>query len=251
MQYSNKYIIVFTVAVCLVCSIAVSSLAVALKDRQQANVKLERQVNILRVADLIKQGDSPGLAEANKLFEQVETIYVDRKTGDIIADFADAAGYDPIKAAKEPSLSEAVPSNNSQISRAPNVLVVYKVATAGKESYIFPVYGAGLWSTMYGFLAIETDCNTIKGLTFYSHGETPGLGGEIENPSWQALWKGKKALKDGKPAISVVKGSGSGEYQIDGLSGATLTSKGVSNMMQFWLGDAGYGNFLRKGGANG
>ena len=254
MQYSNKYTIVFTVAVCLVCSVAVSSLAVALKDRQQSNVKLERQVNILRVAELVEPGENPNAAEAGELFKQIETIIVDRVTGEIVNDFPNPQAYDSIKAAKDLNLSKTAPPNRSQISRLPDKLVVYEVSAAGKESYIIPVYGAGLWSTMYGFLAFEKDCNTIKGLTFYQHGETPGLGGEIDNKAWQALWRGKKAYKGGQPAIKVVKGSGSGEYEVDGLSGATLTAKGVTHMMHFWLQDVGYGKFLQvrsQGGANG
>ena len=92
--------------------------------------------------------------------------------------------------------------------------------------------------------------NTVVGLGFYDHQETPGLGGEVDNPRWKALWEGKKLFNpDGSIAISVIKGSvdtsvkGS-EYKVDGLSGATLTTKGVHNLIQFWLGKDGYGPFI-------
>ena len=114
--------------------------------------------------------------------------------------------------------------------------------------YIFPIEGKGLWSTLYGFLAVNKDLNTVEGIIFYAHGETPGLGGEIENPRWTGLWPGKKVFdKDGSPAISVVKGQAKpgDPYQVDGLSGATITARGVMHLVRFWMGDEGYGNYLK------
>ncbi|MGB0764601.1 MAG: NADH:ubiquinone reductase (Na(+)-transporting) subunit C, partial [Luminiphilus sp.] len=109
----------------------------------------------------------------------------------------------------------------------------------------------GLWSTLYGFVALESDGNTIAGLGFYEHKETPGLGGEVDNPRWKNLWKGKQVYRDGAVAISVVKGSvdqgsDAANWQVDGLSGATLTSRGVSNLVQYWLGEDGFEPYLRN-----
>ena len=117
---------------------------------------------------------------------------------------------------------------------------------------ILPVYGKGLWSTMYGLLALKRDLRTVAGLTFYQHGETPGLGGEIDNPDWQAKWHGKQALDaNGRVIIDVIKGqvdaTGADAYhQVDGLAGATLTSKGVENLLHYWLGRDGYGPLLER-----
>jgi Na+-transporting NADH:ubiquinone oxidoreductase subunit C len=102
---------------------------------------------------------------------------------------------------------------------------------------------------LYGFVALESDANTIAGLGFYEHGETPGLGGEVDNPRWKALWEGKRAYRDGQVAINVAKGavnpqSSGANWQVDGLSGATLTSRGVSNLVQFWLGAEGFQPYL-------
>ena len=114
---------------------------------------------------------------------------------------------------------------------------------------ILPIEGKGLWSTMYGFIALAPDTTTIKGLTFYEHGETPGLGGEVDNPSWKALWKGRQAY-DGEwnPEIEVIKGAAGppeeDPFRVDGLSGATLTCRGVSSTVQFWLSDDGFKPFL-------
>ncbi len=119
------------------------------------------------------------------------------------------------------------------------------------EKIVLPVHGYGLWSTLYGFLALEGDGNTVAGITFYEHGETAGLGGEVDNPAWKALWPGKAIYADdGRVALKVVKGAvnpkaAGAEHQVDGLSGATLTSRGVENLVSYWMGDAGYGPILK------
>lgn len=131
---------------------------------------------------------------------------------------------------------------------------MYLVEKEGQlDSIILPVHGYGLWSTLYGFLALEGDLNTVVGLGFYSHAETPGLGGEVDNPQWKALWPGKKIYEEGSwsPEIRLIKGnvdptSSSAPYQIDGLSGATLTSNGVTHLVQFWMGENGYAPFLKN-----
>jgi Na+-transporting NADH:ubiquinone oxidoreductase subunit C len=100
---------------------------------------------------------------------------------------------------------------------------------------------------LFGYLALEADGNTVSGITYYKHVETPGLGGEVDNPVWKGSWKGKKVFEPGSSevAVEVVKNA-RGEYQVDALSGATITSRGVTNMMRFWLGENGFGPFLAK-----
>ena len=105
---------------------------------------------------------------------------------------------------------------------------------------------------MYGFLAIDKDINTVRGLGFYEHGETPGLGGEVDNPNWKGIWKGKELYSsDGKLAIEVIKGAvdnskAKAKHQVDGISGATITVRGVSNLVRYWLGDDGFSHYLAK-----
>jgi Na+-transporting NADH:ubiquinone oxidoreductase subunit C len=130
-------------------------------------------------------------------------------------------------------------------------MIVYIVeGSAGLEKIILPVKGYGLWSTLYGFVALESDLNTVAGLGFYEHAETPGLGGEIDNPSWKAQWVGKKSYdSNNKQALTVIKGKVNMDrpesiHQIDGLSGATLTSRGVDNLVKFWMGENGFAPFL-------
>jgi Na+-transporting NADH:ubiquinone oxidoreductase subunit C len=132
-------------------------------------------------------------------------------------------------------------------------MVVYLVKEDNKvDKIVLPVYGKGLWSTMYGFMALDKDLKTVKGFTFYDHAETPGLGGEIDNPRWKNSWKEKQAFdEEGNVKIEVIKGQvdtsrPDAKYQIDGISGATLTARGVDHLVQFWLGDNGYGLLIKS-----
>lgn len=149
----------------------------------------------------------------------------------------------------------------ANIRNRPKYVFVYQVIENNKlQKVILPIYGYGLWSTLYGFVSLGSDFQTIQGLTFYEHAETPGLGGEVDNPRWKGLWEGKKAYNEsGDVAISVIKGavdnnSPRAPYQVDGLSGATITTRGVHNMLQYWLSDRGYGQLietLKEGGSRG
>ena len=152
-------------------------------------------------------------------------------------------------------MGKLIPSSEdiAQLKRMPKYMAVYFVKEDGEiKEIILPIYGKGLWSTMYGFMALDSDLQTIRGFTFYEHGETPGLGGEVDNPNWKKIWKGKKAFdEEWNVKIEVIKGrvdpsSDNAKYQIDGLSGSTLTTRGVDNLVKFWLGDNGYGPFLEK-----
>ena len=108
-----------------------------------------------------------------------------------------------------------------------------------------------MWGTIYGFLSLAPDASTVRGLTYYEHRETPGLGGEIGNPDWLALWRGRKGYDDQwNPSIQVIKGQAgppdTDPLRVDGLSGATITSNAVTRLIRFWLGSEGYGKFLQR-----
>jgi len=239
-QYSTLYIIGFSAAVCIVCSLLVSTAAVALKDDQEANIVLDRQQNVLSAAGLIAPGEFVGAEQVAELFKKMQPVVVDLQAGKELPD-VDASIFDQRKVTK-----------SAGIARLPKQALVYKLVEDGRlKELILPIEGKGLWSTLYGFLALEADGRTVCGITFYQHGETPGLGGEIDNPKWKALWKGRKAYdEDWAPKIEVIKGyAGKVEedpYRIDGLSGATLTSRGVSYLVQFWLGENGFGPYLQN-----
>jgi Na+-transporting NADH:ubiquinone oxidoreductase subunit C len=230
------------IAVCLVCSIVVSSAAVGLRSLQQANVRVDKQTNILEAAGLL--GEHEGTVD--EIFAQyVEEKFVDLATGEYVSR---EAGYDMYKAARDPEQSIKPVPDTAGIIRRPNVVSVYIIKDANGElnRLVLPVHGSGLWDVMYGFLALDSDGNTTRNMVYYQHKETPGLGGEVVNPRWKALWDGKKLYKDGDVAIRVKKNPGNDPYAVDALSGATLTSNGVQNTLSYWLGDEGFGPFLTK-----
>ncbi|KJY82277.1 Na(+)-translocating NADH-quinone reductase subunit C [Vibrio galatheae] len=237
----------------LVCSIIVSTAAVGLRDKQKANAVLDKQTKIVEVAGIETQGK-----KVPELFaEFIEPRLVNFETGEFVD--GNAATYDQRKAAKNPaeSIKLSAEDDKAKIIRRANVGTVYLVKQDSAISkIILPVHGNGLWSMMYAFVAVETDGNTVSGITYYEQGETPGLGGEVENPAWRDQFVGKKLFDENhKPAIKVVKGGApaGSEHGVDGLSGATLTSNGVQHTFDFWLGDMGFGPFLAKvrdGGLN-
>lgn len=248
--------ILVALAVCLVCSIMVSTAAVLLKPRQEKNKKSERMINVLKVSELYQKGQN--LREVFK--QKLEPVIIHLKTGESLPEdkydeVLDPGNYDIKKVAKHPAYGLTLKENDiAGIKRMPKFVLVYYVKEDDKRTkIILPVYGKGLWSTMYGFLALKMDLKTIAGFTVYEHGETPGMGGEVGNPGWQSLWQGKRVEFDenNELILKVIKGKvdpskPDARYMIDGLSGATLTTTGVNNMIRFWLGDCGYGPFLRK-----
>tara|TARA_R110002110_G_scaffold66978_1_gene183126 strand:+ start:228153 stop:228908 length:756 start_codon:yes stop_codon:yes gene_type:complete len=244
-----KKTLVVAFSLCIVCSVIVSTAAVLLKPVQEVNKTLDMKRNILAAAGMLD--DSMGVEEQ---FQQVSTRVVDLRTGSFAQDI-NAAEYDQRSAAKDPALSQDLADEKdlAKINRLENYASVYLVedGQGGYEKIILPVRGYGLWSTMRGFIALESDANTVAGLGFYEHGETPGLGGEIDNPRWKNQWSGKQVYRDGEVELGLVKGSvdpssDNAQWQVDGLAGATLTSRGVTNMVHFWLGENGFEPFLNK-----
>jgi len=241
-------VIILAVVLCVVCSLIVSTAAVGLKSLQDANVALDRKANLLSVTGFADLGSADDI---NKLFgERFEIEIIDLATGESAVEEAmealNVAGkkmasleetllkYNQVWASKskKPSVSDKIGKNDdlTQIKYREKFSHVYimKSESGEVEKYVFPVRGYGLWSMMKGYLAVEPDLQTIAGLTFYEHAETPGLGGE-----------GEEVL------VRVVKAAPSDHYCIDALTGATITSNGVSKMMKYWLGDQGFGPYIK------
>lgn len=250
----------FAAAVCVVCAVLVSSSAVLLRDRQQANIELDRKRNVLMAAGVITEDQSLSREEIERRFASFEVVAVDLETGDEDADFP-VAGYDTRRALADPAASRPVPANDAQVLRVPQRALVYRQrgADGRLQLLVLPIEGMGLWGTMYGFLALGPDLKTIRGLTYYEHKETPGLGGEVDSAAWKTLWPGRVAFDEGGgTVIEVVRGRAGSvtedPHRVDGLAGATITGRGVTGMLQFWLGAQGYGPYLarlRKGGTDG
>jgi Na+-transporting NADH:ubiquinone oxidoreductase subunit C len=245
----------FAGAVCVVCAIMVSSSAVSLKERQQVNQALDRQQNVLFVSGVATPEEGLQRDQIIARFgERIRSVVVDLETGDTLDNPPfDPAAYDMNKAAEDAELGRPAPPNQAGVQRMAKYAVVYHVLDADQkvEMVVIPIKGYGLWSTLYGYLALDKDGNTVHGITYYQHGETPGLGGEVDNPRWKSLWPGRKAYDEsGNEALTVIKGqagpASSDPYRVDGLSGATLTSRGVSHMLELWLGPNGFKPYLEK-----
>ena len=252
---STKKTLLVTVLLSLACSIVVSFAAVSLKPIQDQNVVLDVQKNILSISGLAGNAKALGTDEIEKLYKNVQPRLVDLKTGKYVdATKEQIAEFDQREEAKNPATSRSLGGSEdiASINRLENVAKVYLIEKDGKtESIMLPVHGYGLWSTMYGFLALDIkDLDTVVGFGFYDQAETPGLGGEVDNPIWKGRWPGKKVYDaKGDVALHVIKGAvdpsnPNASEQIDGLAGATLTANGVSNLIQFWMGDKGFKPFL-------
>ena len=247
---SRAKTLIVALALCLVCSVLVSTAAVTLKPLQEANKALDKKRNILNIAGMMKPG-----ASVEELFSDIEPRVVDMQTGDFADEIAPET-YDQRKAAKDPQVSRKLSKEEdiASIRRQARYATVYLVRRddGQLQTIILPVHGYGLWSTMYGFVALEGDGRTIRGLGFYEHAETPGLGGEVDNPGWKEKWVGKQVYDpDGEVAVKLIKGAvGAGtpdaQYKVDALAGATLTSRGVENLIHYWLGDQGFRPFLNN-----
>lgn len=247
--------IAVALALCFVCAILVSLSAVALRPIQVHNKALDMKKNILEVAGLLDEN-----TDIDQAFqEKIEAKIVDMETGDYVQDM-DVAAYDQRKAAKDPTKNIRIPSDKdiASIKTKAKLAKVYLVKQGNEiQSIILPVHGYGLWSTMYGFLSLEADGQTVQSINFYDQAETPGLGGEVVNPNWRALWKGKKVYAEsGDPELRLIKGvvdtsRPGAEFQVDGLAGATLTSTGVTNLVRYWMSKEGFAPYLEKIKKNG
>jgi len=257
---SMKNILIVALSVCFVCSVIVSGTAVSLKPERIANKALDRNKNILIAAGLFEKGVTAE-SEIDGLFESFEIRVVDFQAKRMLSEQEvadtgiDFGRYDQRKAAKDPATSVALSTREdiASISRRANYAIVYLLKEDGElDRIVLPVHGYGLWSTLYGFISIESDGNTVSGITFYEHQETAGLGGEVDNPRWKGLWPGKEVYDEsGDVALRVIKGavvpgSANAKHQIDGLSGATLTSRGVRNLIEYWLGDQAFGPVIKE-----
>lgn len=230
------------VVLCLVCSVVVSSAAVLLKDKQIANASLDKKKNVLVAANLFERG-----TDIEKAFSNIQQKFVDLDSGQYVS-VEDPSRFNQRQRAKTQDTSVAIEKDLARIGRRSKVASVYLVKDDGKvKTIILPIHGKGLFSTLYGFIALEADKRTIVGLKFYEQGETPGLGGEVENPRWLALWQGKKLLDlNGQPALKLVKTIPKNEFEVDALSGASMTTRGLQNMLDYWLSADGFGSFLDK-----
>ncbi len=244
---------------CLVCSFMVCIAVVTLQPLQAKQIQNDRERSILEAAGIGINGDISKTYAENieaRLVNLANGKYVPNDKAAVIAGkdkngMALIDGYNFVSAARLPDSSVAIEADKdtAKIRNRAKYMPVYLVkntVSGGYKSVILPFYGQGLWGTMYGYLAVAGDGDTVMGVKYYSHNETPGLGGEIENPKFTQKWIGKKLYDaSGAPVFAVVKNA-SGDHQVDALSGATLTSNGVTNSVKFWTDSMGYGPYLQR-----
>jgi Na+-transporting NADH:ubiquinone oxidoreductase subunit C len=244
----------FVMAVCLVCAALVSISAVQLKPLQVENKLLDQQTKILEAAGILSMTDG-SKASIQQTFKQfVEAKMIDLDSGDFIEGNAEL--FDERRNSRDLSKSSKPENDLAGINRRSHDAVVYLVRNdAGEvDTVVLPIVGSGLWDLMYGYVGLESDLNTVKNVIYSDHKETPGLGAEVMNPNWIALWPGKKIYNDaGQVKAQLVKGGAkAGDiHGVDALSGATLTSNGVTRTLQFWFGKEGYGPFIANYRAQG
>jgi Na+-transporting NADH:ubiquinone oxidoreductase subunit C len=210
----------FAASVTVVCSLLLASAATLLKDRQQENIKLDMQKNILASAGFISEDKEFTRKDILNLYDNNISSMVIDKNGQKVEDKA---------------VEQLDPKKDTDL------LPLYFSQESGEiKSYILPISGKGLWSTIYGYLALEPDVNTVKGITFYQHGETPGLGGEITQDWFRNNFIGKRIYSpEGElVSITVIKGKVEGAipdsekyHYVDGISGSTLTGNGLNNFL--------------------
>ena len=231
--------------VALAAAIVVSIASVTLRPLQKANLERERQARIVAMV-------SRAIGDSGPLDAHV----VDLASGRIAPDI-DPVTFDQAAAAQRPETSIAIAKSAdiAGLGRRARHATVFIRREAGKPVLIvLPVHGKGYQSTLYGYLALRGDGNTVAALTFYKQGETPGMGARITEPAWQELWPGKRlADEKGVIKITVVRGKATGPHEVDGITGATRTGAGITKLLRFWLGDHGFGPFLAnlRGGKEG
>ena len=229
-KQSNTYTIIYIIVLVVLVGTALAATSLALKDRQQENIDADKMNQILAAA-LITPADGQTVSDFNTYITDQYVV--------------DAAGQriDGVKA------FDVNVANQSKLPADRRELPVYVCTTAdGAKKYILPVYGAGLWGPIWGYVAFDANGSTIYGAYFAHQGETPGLGAEIEKPAFSDQFKGKNVIKDGRfRPIAVVKAGQQpldGEDYVDGISGGTITSKGVGSMLDNCL--VPYRKFLQS-----
>lgn len=255
------YTVTVALILCIVCSLGVSAAAVLLRPRQEENKVLDRQRNILDATGIAYNETGKSASELSRkqvaeFYKVIEERLVDLETG-MYTDEVDIETYDPQAAVKSGNADMIMKVEDTPyrlgVKEHERISRVYLVKDFNDPTMIrqvvLPVYGQGLWSTLYGYLALKRDVETVQGLTFYEHGETPGLGGEVDNANWKAQWVDRQIFDDeGRPALGVAKGPAPQEnlYLVDGITGATITSVGVTNLVRYWVSEDAFGPYLER-----
>ena len=246
---SAPYTLVFTLIVCAVCSVLVAGAYVLLGERQRSDAAVSRMLDILRLTGLAEAGEELERDEIFARFEAIRPRAIDTETWQVDPD-VDARLFDQREAENDPLTSREAPPNSAGVRRLPSHVVVYeKLGDDGQlEQILLPIHGQGYGGQIYGFLSLGPDLNTIRDIVFYEHQETPTLGGRIDRPKWRSAWPGRRVFDaDGSVVLRLVADPGPPEidpHRVDLVSRASVTTAGIQNMIEFWMGPAGFASFL-------
>lgn len=237
--------------VALGCSLMVSTTVSILRPMQSAYATIERSRVILETAGLATRQEAVSDRQIINRFLDLDALMVQLGTGEFARDL-DPLNYDQRAAANDPAMSVSIPEDRdiAKLGRRARFAPVYLITRDNRiDRIVLPVSGQGMWSKIYGYICLAGDFNTVAGISFYEHGETPGIGDRIQDPEWSAQWNGKKVYDaSGTLAIQVVKSDAAimSAYQVDVISGASVTTQSVGNIVRYWLGDDAFGPLLAR-----
>jgi Na+-transporting NADH:ubiquinone oxidoreductase subunit C len=243
------YTLVFTIVVCAICSVFVASTYEMLGERQRADAAVFRMLDILRLTGLAGPDEVLEKDEIVRRFGAIRPRAVDMRARRIDPE-VDASLYGQREASRDPTRSREAPANAAGVRRIPDHAVVYeRLGEDGSvEQMLLPLHGQGYGGQIYGFIALGPDLNTVRDIIFYEHEETPTLGGKINRASWRAAWEGRRVYDDSRAvALRLVGDAGPADthpHEVDAVSRASVTTAGVQNMIDFWMGPEGFGPFL-------
>ncbi len=246
--------VLIVLLVVLATSSLVSVAVVMLRPIQANNQLLDRSRNVLHLTGLVAAAAQPSDEEMLRLYRTLDARTVDLDTAWFDAHI-NPHSFDQRRAASNPALSTEVPPeyDSARLGRRSRYIPVYLVWQGGEfKRIILPMHGKGMWSTLYGYIALQADLNTIADATFYEHNETPGLGDQVTRPDWLAKWRGRKIYDDGGALRFAVAGgrvdpdSTAAVYNVDALTGATVTADAVTGLVRYWFGPHGYQPFLEQ-----
>jgi len=238
------------VSVAFVCSLIVSSVVYWLRPIQLAYRSVEQNRAVLVAAGLAEQSETLADRDVVSRFLELDLQLVDLDAAEFVgADASMTASYDYRSAAEDPIASRPITPENdiASLGGRPHLMPVYlQRDDGGLAGIVLPVYGRGMWSTIHGYVVLESDLLTIANAWFYEHGETPGIGDRIQNPNWTTQWAGKKAYHEDGTLRFRIGGPGDAALpeRIDSITGASITVAAIDRFVRYWLGDDGYGPFL-------
>ena len=249
---STPQTLLVALGVVLFCSVMVSTTVELLRPVQLAYKQIDRNRVVVKVTGLASAGEELSDREIVDRFRELEVRAVDLADGRF-TNAVDPLTYDQRAAVEHPELSVAIESSKdiAGLGRRARYALVYVLSDGQSVRRItLPVHGRGMWSTIYGYITLDGDMTTVTDIMFFEHGETPGIGDQIESPAWRASWLGKLIYDDnGKPAIAAAPAPAAGpaeRHRVDAIAGATLTVNGAMNAVLYWLGEDGFGPFLKQ-----